>query len=91
MSNIFLFKELRQNLRWIVLLFDIFAAAFSVLVAFVVIFTKTLFTEHFDILVKTVVLVVLVRSLFYFAGRTYAGIIRYTSTKDTFRLKIYLL
>ncbi len=85
------YLKLRQNLRWVVLIFDISASASATIFAFLLLVPGSTFNGIYTTEVKSVLLIIGVRLIFFLFGKTYAGIIRYTSTKDAFRLKSNVL
>jgi len=74
--------------RWVVFLIDLTICLFSVVFAFYVRFEFSL-SEEYKILLKSVIpLILFIRAVHFISFRTYAGLIRYTSTKDAERIFI---
>ena len=68
--------------RWIIFLIDILICAVSFVVAFLIRFEFSLPSEFFTTLKTTIPLLLFIRALTFVAFRTYAGLIRYTGTRD---------
>ena len=74
--------------RWVVFLIDLTICLFSIIFSFYVRFEFTL-AEEYKILLKSVIpLILFIRAVHFISFRTYAGLIRYTSTKDAERIFI---
>jgi FlaA1/EpsC-like NDP-sugar epimerase len=74
--------------RWIVFLIDILICLFSITLSFYVRFEFSPSNE-FKLLLKSIVpLVLFIRAIHFISFRTFAGLIRYTSTKDAERIFI---
>lgn len=86
MSNVFKINELRYIPRWLVFFIDISIVSFSILISYLCLknlAVKTNFTEYRDGKILTVIVV---NILFMLLFRTYAGIIRYSSFFDFFKI-----
>lgn len=86
MVNIFKIKELRYVPRWLVFFIDISIVSFSVLITYL--FLKNLhvkinFIEYFN---EKILTIIAVNILFMLIFKTYAGIIRYSTFFDFFRI-----
>ncbi len=77
--------------RWIIFLIDIGVVFFSIILAYLLRFNFTVPEGDLLTLPKIVAFVVLVRAVSFLIARSYAGIIRYTSTGDTIRVFITTL
>ena len=74
--------------RWVVFLIDLTICLFSIIFSFYVRFEFSL-SEEYKILLKSVIpLILFIRAVHFISFRTYAGLIRYTSTKDAERIFI---
>lgn len=72
--------------RWIVFLIDLVICLFSIIFSFFVRFEFSI-SEEYRILLKSVIpLVLFIRAVHFLSFRTFAGLIRYTSTKDAERI-----
>ena len=72
--------------RWIVFLIDLVICLFSITISFFVRFEFSI-SEEYRILLKSVIpLVLFIRAVHFLSFRTFAGLIRYTSTKDAERI-----
>lgn len=59
---------------------------FSLILAFYLRFNFSIPTKEYDTLPFVVVVVLGIRAISYFIGKTYAGMVRYTGTKDIIRI-----
>lgn len=84
MINLFFFKK--HAPRWIVLSIDMIISAVSILAAFYLRHNFNL-PDNTNIL-YVIPFVVTIRLISFILSRTYAGIVRYTSTKDSIRIII---
>jgi len=79
----------KQNTpRWIIFLIDTGICLCSINLAYMLRFNFALPHEEFISLPKSLLLVFVVRTILFIIGKTYAGIIRYTSTRDALRVFI---
>jgi FlaA1/EpsC-like NDP-sugar epimerase len=86
MGNVFKIKELRYIPRWLVFFIDISIISFSILISYL--FLKNLkvemnFREYFT---QKIFVMIAVNILFMFLFKTYAGIIRYSTFFDFFKI-----
>ncbi|MCQ9638285.1 polysaccharide biosynthesis protein [Chryseobacterium sp. WG14] len=86
MGNVFRIKELRYLPRWLVFFIDISIFSFSILISYL--FLKNLqvkinFIEYFN---EKVFVIIAVNVFFMFLFKTYAGIIRYSTFFDFFKI-----
>ncbi len=76
--------------RWVIFIFDVFICLFSLGIAYALRFdffsSKNNFDEEFYVLWTSLPIFLVVRIVSFYFGKTYAGIIRYTSTEDTKRI-----
>jgi len=80
----------KHSPRWLVLLGDIVISFVSVNLAYFVIYNFWLSQVHFNLFLTIISVTMTVRISSFLLGRTYAGIIRYTSTKDAGRIFLVL-
>jgi FlaA1/EpsC-like NDP-sugar epimerase len=77
----------RQNMpRWVIFLFDMLFVIFAVLLAYMVRFNFHVPPEEIKFWPQVFSIVLIIRALSFILFRTYAGIIRYTSTEDAVRI-----
>jgi FlaA1/EpsC-like NDP-sugar epimerase len=72
--------------RWLILIIDLIISIFSIIFAFLLRFNFDLKNPFFDNLHIVIFYVFFVRLFFFLLTKSYAGIIRYTGTKDTIRI-----
>jgi len=72
--------------RWIVFIIDLAICFVSIICAYLLRLNFNLEAKELDLLPKTVLIVISVRSILFLVFKTYAGLIRYTSAKDTERI-----
>ena len=76
--------------RWIIFAYDILVSLFALFIAYALRFdffnSKLDFEEEYEILKTSLPIFILVRVFTFYFGKTYAGIIRYTSTEDNKRI-----
>ncbi len=77
--------------RWIIFTIDIVICFLSIVLAYLLRFNFQIEDEYLSSLKYVIPFVLLVRITGFIAGKTYAGIIRYTSTKDAERIFIITL
>ena len=91
------FLFVRRNApRWLILIIDVGISFISIFLAYILRFNFQLPEEYFNptninSLFWIIPLVVLVRLISFLVSRTYAGIVRYTGTKDAVRIFIVIL
>jgi len=76
--------------RWIVFFIDIFICLCSITLAYLLRFNFSIPENYLKSLYYVIPCVLFIRSISFVVGRTYAGIIRYTSTKDAERIFIVI-
>ncbi|MBM3435782.1 MAG: polysaccharide biosynthesis protein [Bacteroidetes bacterium] len=82
----------RHNMpRWLIFLIDMAFVVFSVFLAYMLRFNFHVPASEIQFWPKVFALVLGVRSLSFIAFRTFAGIIRYTSTEDAARIFLVVL
>jgi FlaA1/EpsC-like NDP-sugar epimerase len=82
----------KQNTpRWIIFVIDISVVIFSVLLAYLLRFNFTIPENDLRNLPNVLAFVLAVRTVSFLVARSYAGIIRYTSTGDTLRVFFTIL
>jgi len=76
--------------RWTIFVYDLLASLFALFLAYALRFdffsAQQGFEEEFQVLWSALPLFIVVRALFFYFGKTYVGIIRYTSTEDAKRI-----
>ncbi len=72
--------------RWIIFLLDVICCAIAVVTGYLLRFNFSISSFLQDDLAKSVAFTVIVYSIVFSIFRTYAGIIRYTSTQDSVRI-----
>jgi FlaA1/EpsC-like NDP-sugar epimerase len=86
MGNVFKIKELRYIPRWLVFFIDISIISFSILLSYLFLQNlkvKINFIEYYD---ERILGIIGVNILFMFLFKTYAGIIRYSTFFDFFKI-----
>jgi FlaA1/EpsC-like NDP-sugar epimerase len=82
----------KQNIpRWFIFLIDILVVLFSVILAYLVRFNFNIPQLEIQSWPQVFLLILGVRALSFLISKTYAGIIRYTSTEDAVRIFLVLL
>jgi FlaA1/EpsC-like NDP-sugar epimerase len=89
MSNIYYFLKFR--LRWLIFAFDILLCGLSTFLAIIMYEAQSFYFGGNVEILLAISLVLTLRISFFIMGRTFAGIIKYTSTKDMLLLKFNLL
>ncbi|MGK0436926.1 MAG: FlaA1/EpsC-like NDP-sugar epimerase, partial [Flavobacteriales bacterium] len=76
--------------RWVIFVFDVLAACFALFVAYALRFdffsSKQDFSNELEMLKTALPIFIVIRVVLFYFGKTYAGIIRYTSTEDAKRI-----
>ncbi len=76
--------------RWTIFVYDLLASLLALFLAYALRFdffsAQQGFEEEFQVLWSALPLFIVVRALFFYFGKTYVGIIRYTSTEDAKRI-----
>ena len=85
--------KLSNNLvpSWIILNIDIFISAISFIMAYFLRFNFHVPQEYLNRVFPALIIIVLVKSIGFFLGKTYVNIIRYTSIRDLFKLITVML
>ena len=82
-----LFKFLKKHIpRWVILFIDLSIVLVSIILAYLLRFNFSIPKEYLDSFLYVIPIVILVRLSAFLTSRTYAGIVRYTSIKDTIRI-----
>jgi len=81
-----MFTKLQIVSRWIIFTIDICLSIFALLFAIVLQHNFAIDTIDFAAFYKAVVLVIAVNTLVFYSVKTFAGIVRYTSAQDSFRI-----
>ncbi len=82
----------RQNIpRWFIFLIDILVVFFSIILAYLVRFNFNVPELEMQLWPQVFLIILGVRAISFFISKTYAGIIRYTSTEDAVRIFLVLL
>lgn len=86
-----MFERINIVPRWIIFLLDLVCCIFSLWVSYLI-------KNNFDInliditeLSRNTLILVIINSIVFFSVKTYAGIIRYTSAQDSFRILISIV
>jgi FlaA1/EpsC-like NDP-sugar epimerase len=72
--------------RWIILLIDLMISVLSIVFAFLLRFNFDLNNEYFDRIYYIILFILIIRLLLFLITKSYAGIIRYTGTRDAIRI-----
>lgn len=81
-----MFSKLEIVPRWIIFTIDICLSIFALMLAEIVKHNFAIATIDVGLLYKSVVLIVIINALVFFNIKTFAGIVRYTSAQDSFRI-----
>jgi FlaA1/EpsC-like NDP-sugar epimerase len=81
-----IFKNQIPTPRWLIFVIDLSVVVFSVLLAYLLRFNFRIPESELKPLPQILLFIVIVRALSFVIARSYAGIIRYTTTADTFRV-----
>ncbi|MBC8486937.1 MAG: polysaccharide biosynthesis protein [Bacteroidetes bacterium] len=82
----------RQNIpRWLIFLIDIFIVLFSIILAYLLRFNFHIPEIEIKHIPQVLAVVIGIRALSFIISKTYAGIIRYTSTEDAVRIFLVIL
>jgi len=77
--------------RWVVFLIDVCISFLSLVLSFYLRFNFHIPANEVDFVPTALVVVMVVRALSFFVGKTYAGMVRHTGTKDIIRIMTVLL
>src|ERR1035437_7620706 len=72
--------------RWIIFLIDLMICTFSVIIAYLLRFNFSIPSSELSALPQVLIAILVIRILSFAIMKTYAGIIRYTSTRDAVRI-----
>ena len=72
--------------RWIIFGIDVFICIFSIILAYLLRFNFSIPPDEMATLPYVMPFVLFVRAVSFFVAKSYAGVIRYTSTKDAERI-----
>lgn len=81
-----MFTKLQIVSRWIIFTIDIFLSIIALLFAIILQHNFKITGIDFLAFYKAVVMVVIINSLVFYSVKTFAGIVRYTSAQDSFRI-----
>lgn len=81
-----MFTKLEIVSRWIIFMIDICLSLFALLFAVILQHNFIIDKINFISFYKSVLLVIAVNSLVFYSVKTFAGIVRYTSAQDSFRI-----
>jgi FlaA1/EpsC-like NDP-sugar epimerase len=90
-SNFYLWFQKSTTPKWIVFFLDLSICLFSISLAYFLRFNFEIPAEYLTSLSFVIPYVIFIRALNFIIFRSYAGIIRYTSAKDTERIIIVVL
>ncbi len=76
--------------RWVVFAIDITISFLSIILAYYLRFNFSIPADEADFLLFVILVVVGIRGLSFFIGKTYAGMVRYTGSRDILRILIVL-
>lgn len=81
-----MFSKINILPRWIIFSIDILISIFSLLIAYFIKYNFDIQSINFSELNKNLIVITIINCLVYFNVKTYAGIVRYTSAQDSFRI-----
>ncbi len=81
-----MFRPIKNTPRVVILLIDMFIVVFSVVLAYLLRFNFSIPEVELEVFPEVLGYIVLVRLISFLIGRTYMGIIKYTSTEDVIRI-----
>lgn len=76
--------------RWIIFMIDVAICIFSVVIAYLLRFNFTIPANELHDLPKVLGIILFIRIVSFIIAKTYAGIVRYTSTRDAVRIFIVI-
>lgn len=85
MTDLFTFGK-KHAPRWLILLIDLLISAGSIIFAYLLRFNFDYDNHHFSAFPNIIYFVLSVRLVLFIATKSYAGIIRYTGTRDAVRI-----
>jgi len=80
------FTSNKHTPRWIILTIDLAISIMSIVFAFLLRFNFDLSNNYFDTIWQVILFVFIIRLSIFLLTHSYAGIIRYTGTKDAIRI-----
>lgn len=80
----------RNTPRWIIFMVDLGVCSFAFIIAYLIRFEFSVPSIEIELAKAFFPIFISIRALSFVLGRTYAGIIRYTSTQDTMRIFVVL-
>lgn len=81
-----MFTKLQIVSRWVIFTIDICLSIIALLFAVILKNNFIINTIDFQAFYKAVILVIVVNSFVFYSAKTFAGIVRYTSAQDSFRI-----
>lgn len=79
--------NVKQNTpRWIIFMIDVLICTLSVVIAYLIRFNFKMLANEAAEIPKVLLIMLSVRIISFAAAKTYAGIVRFTSTRDTVRI-----
>jgi FlaA1/EpsC-like NDP-sugar epimerase len=72
--------------RWIIFIFDLAICIISVNLAYILRFNFSIPEKYYPLLYTNIAIILTIRAISFYLFKTYAGIVRYTSTKDAQRI-----
>jgi FlaA1/EpsC-like NDP-sugar epimerase len=86
-----MFRTIKNIPRVVILIIDMFIVVASVMLAYLLRFNFSIPEVEMEAFPKVLAYVVLVRLVSFLIGRTFVGIIKYTSTEDVIRISVVVL
>jgi FlaA1/EpsC-like NDP-sugar epimerase len=86
-----MFRTIKNIPRVVILIIDMFIVVASVMLAYLLRFNFSIPEVELEAFPKVLAYVVLVRLVSFLIGRTFVGIIKYTSTEDVIRISVVVL
>ena len=83
-----MFRTIKNTPRTVILIIDLFIVIVSVVLAYLLRFNFSIPEVEMIAFPKVLGYIVLIRLISFLIGRTYVGIIKYTSTQDVIRIFI---
>ncbi len=80
----------RNAPRWIILSFDIFIILVSVIIAYLLRFNFKIPVSYLQSLKYIIPYILIIRTIGFFIGKTYVGIVRYTGSRDAEHIFVVL-
>lgn len=86
-----MFERINIVPRWIIFLLDLICCVFSLCVSYLIKNNFDFNFIHMTELSRNLLILIIINSIVFFSVKTYAGIIRYTSAQDSFRILISIV